>query len=638
MSYITTSPVAAVADPDIQRIADRIALEARLAVEKVAASSAEPDTYPIAGDETAIERILAARFAALRPEVQAAAAPRARDRIQASVAERVAWYADLASVDLTSGIAIDAQASALPFPEALKLKADHPLVIFHRLPRPVIPLQRGLSKLEFRILSVHCADETDGFLGSEAGDDEIYLAGTTVDETGDVEKVEPFLVRDDFDDGEQQTYSPPRQVAAFDLTEGAVFPKSYFVTLLLVESDNGGMPEILHKLLLWIKDKVSEAVGAAVGGAIGSAFGPLGSAIGAAIGAVLGAIVDVIRDVWEDDAFMPATLQLDVPDYAARWPGDQSDSPDSTITYTGHGGEYRVVFDWRLFGSPIPEDVPVPPPALRGVIYAIDPMRIDPTTGRRTGERLRWYRHAGQSNGSYHWAEGSGNKVGNGWNFRHVFGGGDGVIYGIEPTGLDPTNGRRTGGRLLWYRHDGWRDGSVAWAPGTGQRVGTGWDFKQVFPGGDGVIYAVRENGELLWYRHVGWREGSFNWAPGSGTKVGDGWNFKQLFSGGDGLIYAVEPYGFDPTTGRRTGGHLLWYRHDGWRDGAERWAGSGQRVGSGWDFKHVFPGAEGVIYAIQENDDLLWYRHDGRASGSSNWAAGSGQKVGNGWSFRHVF
>ena len=38
-------------------------------------------------------------------------------------------------------------------------------------------------------------------VGTEAGDDEIYLGGTTVDESGDAEMVDPFLVRDDFDDG-----------------------------------------------------------------------------------------------------------------------------------------------------------------------------------------------------------------------------------------------------------------------------------------------------------------------------------------------------------------------------------------------------------------------------------------------------
>jgi hypothetical protein len=96
-------------------------------------------------------------------------------------------------------------------------------------------------------------------------------------------------------------------------------------------------------------------------------------------------------------------------------------------------------------------------------------------------------------------------------------------------------------------------------------------------------------------------------------------WNFKQVFSGGEGVIYAVAD-----------NGDLLWYRHDGRGDGSSAWAGEGRKVGSGWNFKQVFSGGEGVIYAVTDNGDLLWYRHDGRGDGSSAWA-GEGRKVSSG-------
>jgi len=55
--------------------------------------------------------------------------------------------------------------------------------------------------------------------------------------------------------------------------------------------------------------------------------------------------------------------------------------------------------------------------------------------------------------------------------------------------------------------------------------VGTGWSgLKNVFSGGDGVIYGVNSAGDLLWYRHDGRRDGTFVWAPGSPKKVGVGW------------------------------------------------------------------------------------------------------------------
>jgi hypothetical protein len=85
---------------------------------------------------------------------------------------------------------------------------------------------------------------------------------------------------------------------------------------------------------------------------------------------------------------------------------------------------------------------------------------------------------------------------------------------------------------LLWYRHDGRNDGTFRWAFNEGRKVGNGWNFKQVFSGGDGVIYAITQSNDLLWYRHDGHGDGTFRWAFNDGKKVGNGWSFKQVFSG----------------------------------------------------------------------------------------------------------
>ncbi|MGE3976414.1 MAG: tachylectin-related carbohydrate-binding protein [Nitrospira sp.] len=464
--------------------------------------------------------------------IKQAAATKAINRINASTTERAARYGDLASVDLTSAVVIDTQVQALPFPEKLKLPSDHPIVIFN-VPRqrpisPILLRQQNMSKLELRIHKVKCLDETSGLAGTESGTDEIDLGGTTVDESGDAEKVDPFRVRSDFEDGVEQIYWPPKQFASFDLTEGTDFPKSYFVTLVLAEMDNGGLPDVLHKLLMWVKEKVTTALAAAIGGLIGVSGGPIGAAIGAAVGAAVGLIIDFIKDVWEDDAFKPATVRVDIPSLDARWPGDMTDSPEGIITYKGHGGEYQVIFDWHLFGQA------VLPPATQGVIYAIEPTRLDLRTGARSGGRLLWYRHDGRGDGSFTWAQGSGSRVDGSWNkFNQVFSGGDGIIYAIEHVEPDPRTGARTGGHLLWFRYDRRDDGSFTRAPGFGNQVGRGWGgFKQVFPGGDGVIYAIQENGDLLWYRHDGRGDGSFVWAQGSKNRVGNGWNFSHVFAG----------------------------------------------------------------------------------------------------------
>lgn len=449
MDNITMSRVTELSDPKLQKIAERVALEAQLAVEKVAASYAEPGGYPLTSDEGSIEQILKSRFNALPQSVQQAAATRAIARISAPATERAERYGDLASVDLTSATPIDVQAQALPFPENLKLPLDHSIVIFNlRRQGPAVPVllrQQTSSQLELRIHKVTCLDETDGAFGSEAGDDEIYLSGTTVDESGDAEKIDAFLVRDDFDDGEEQIYSPPKQFASFDLTEGTDFPKSYFVTLVLFEEDNGGMPELLHKLLMWVKGKVTAALTAAIGAAIGASGGPIGAAIGAGVGAAVGLIIDYIKEIWEDDPFKPGTLRIDIPSYAARWQDGATDSPEGKIIFQGHGGEYEVIYDWRLFGPPVQQPEPVELLGQRGVIYAVEHPRLDPTTGRWTGGDLRWYPYRRSELGSWIWGRNAGARVGRSFpRASKVFSGGDGVIYAISHNG-----------DLLWHRHDG---------------------------------------------------------------------------------------------------------------------------------------------------------------------------------------
>ena len=166
--------------------------------------------------------------------------------------------------------------------------------------------------------------------------------------------------------------------------------------------------------------------------------------------------------------------------------------------------------------------------------------------------------------------------------YSRVFSGGNGVIYGVTPDG-----------RLIWYRHHAVATGQAVEQAGvwSGPReVGTGWHaLRNVFGGGDGVIYGVNTNGDLLWYNHLGHREGLGLKSPGawsgpSGKVVGVGWSgFTSLFSRGDGVIYGIQPNGV-----------LRWYRHVGHKTGAgldvaQSWEG-GIDVGWGWQsFDTVF-------------------------------------------------
>jgi M6 family metalloprotease-like protein len=212
-----------------------------------------------------------------------------------------------------------------------------------------------------------------------------------------------------------------------------------------------------------------------------------------------------------------------------------------------------------------------------GVIYAVT----------ADGE-LRWYRHGGYRDGGglETWEpQDTGHRVvGRGWNnLRHVFWGGDGVIYVIAPDG-----------ELRWLKHNGYPNGGglETWEPqDTGHRVvGRGWgDVLHVFSAGDGIIYAVTPTGELRWFRHRGYLRGGGleTWEPqDTGHKVvGRGWqDVRHVVWGGQGIIYAVA-----------TDGTLRWYKHNGYESGGDlsTWEpqDTGHRIaGTGWgEMQHVF-------------------------------------------------
>jgi hypothetical protein len=86
--------------------------------------------------------------------------------------------------------------------------------------------------------------------------------------------------------------------------------------------------------------------------------------------------------------------------------------------------------------------------------------------------------------------------------------------------------------RLLWNRHNGRADGSFRWAEPTNRQVGTGWDVKHIFSGGDGLIYYIDGQNRLLWNRHDGRADGSFRWAEPTNRQVGTGWDVKHIFAG----------------------------------------------------------------------------------------------------------
>jgi hypothetical protein len=88
-------------------------------------------------------------------------------------------------------------------------------------------------------------------------------------------------------------------------------------------------------------------------------------------------------------------------------------------------------------------------------------------------------------------------------------------------------------GSLLWYKHKGYLNGTISWANGgAGIQVGSGWaNFKSVFATDSGVIYGIQTDGKLIWYRHKGYLNGTSSFANGgAGIQVGSGWLTSNLF------------------------------------------------------------------------------------------------------------
>jgi hypothetical protein len=243
--------------------------------------------------------------------------------------------------------------------------------------------------------------------------------------------------------------------------------------------------------------------------------------------------------------------------------------------------------------------------------------------------KLLWFRDNKRNgtnapNGSTGWDPRSGariSQISQGWqNFKFLFSGGDGIIYAVLPTG-----------ELLFYQDilrigTNSPDGSVGWHANSGKQIGYGWqNFKFIFSGGNGVIYAVQPTGELLFYKDIARDgsnapDGSTGWHPNSRSQIGSGWqNFILLISEENGVIYGVLPTG-----------ELLWYQYLG--TGEFNWhPNSRNQIGTGWqNFRFLLSGGNGIIYGVHPTGEVRWYQYLG--NGEFNWHPNSRNQINQGW------
>jgi len=315
--------------------------------------------------------------------------------------------------------------------------------------------------------------------------------------------------------------------------------------------------------------------------------------------------------------------------WAGPGPQPPGYNPWAWVTATPEAADAPVAPVWNQISTimgPAPRQDEQPQEPLPGFVgvFAKTPRNFQPiwVYGIQDDGVLLWYR---KDSGDADWQ--GPEQVGTKWNeFTDVIPAGGNRLYALTADG-----------RLLWYQHDGFNDGSRAWKEPV--EVGHGWQFAKIFSGGDGIVYAVQDDGTLLWYHHEGFRDGGGIESWAARTVVGSGWTqFKDVFSTGKGVIYAV-----------RDDGTLLLYKHEGFATGADTWAPP-RVVGTGWNtFRQVVPAStDGVLLAVKDDGDLLWYKDLGaeRVSGMpgevildkwrEKWEGPVG--VGSGWGFKHVF
>lgn len=211
------------------------------------------------------------------------------------------------------------------------------------------------TRLNLRIHSVKCVDETGGSFAERFGNDEIALGGFSVDPNGTSIKISPFTVNNNFDDGEIQRYSPPRVFASFPLPAFQT-PRVFSAGFLLFEEDGGGMAgtvtSIFNKVVELIRGQKAamarkatavtangdeEAVAAIPIAAIWAIVKPF----------VIKFVLDQIVAAIKDDLFPLQDVSVTLLSNNHTFNGSKT-SPIQMVEFRGHDGVYQLFYDWEL--------------------------------------------------------------------------------------------------------------------------------------------------------------------------------------------------------------------------------------------------------------------------------------------------
>lgn len=205
------------------------------------------------------------------------------------------------------------------------------------------------NQITLRIHSVKCVDETGGKWDEKFGNDEIFLAGYSINDNLDSKFVRPFEVYAHFDDGEIKRFSPPKMFAALAINNNSAFPKNYFVAFLLAEKDRGDFnnkaAQVYNELVEELAKKAREELRKRNANVISEDIKKF------IVEKVLEELYSWIRSkiisTANDEIFPLRYTQISIPSADFNWNGNRI-SPTAKIEFRGHDGVYVMTYDWEL--------------------------------------------------------------------------------------------------------------------------------------------------------------------------------------------------------------------------------------------------------------------------------------------------
>lgn len=333
MSDVNISTITEISDPGLRAFAEELADGVILAASRAVACHVDPKTYRLPKDKDALEhhflRVLRAR--PLERQTRLA------DRVMPLVRGKQLRLQDRVDLGDTRGAFEVATAAA-------KLKVGSKDVIKRRPSvqddSDGVRQQDAVDRLAFYMKAVKCVIETEGFMGSHAGSDEIAIGGAVIDAGGNVGMITQRTIGEFSQKGVVKNIDPSWLLGECDFRSGTGWPKTFSLALALGEIDNGNFSALIQRLFTEMQAKTKDA-------AKGLSPAAVVDAIAGAIQYVLTKVFQWLKDLWEDDVFPGQVYTLTFNSADDRFYGRSATSPIG-VDFKGHGGHYRVWFTAHL--------------------------------------------------------------------------------------------------------------------------------------------------------------------------------------------------------------------------------------------------------------------------------------------------